>query len=330
MKRETELEGSAALLVLSIDELFKEAYKTVEAEDLGKLSDIEILVKRYFCKKIAQFKIEELNRYNKLMVNFLAWFEWGGQPRWEKAIPIIDKLKTILELSQLIYDTESPQKAYKELKKSSYGFPLVELLYEKKMMRPGEIRKALEIKTMQQVSNLLSSFEKAGIVIREVDGKNVWVTLGMPGMSVYKEYLKPGTPYMRKIIEVLRNYDKSNFEKAEETLRQLKEKEPGNPFVICLSGIIAMEKGDLAEAGKLLTRAVKLGIDQLDKRRTFYFFYILELMKRLDHLKDLLFELNTCRDEISKEIKPTLRLLGLLYEYSGNTSRAREYYREAA
>lgn len=53
-------------------------------------------------------------------------------------------------------------------------------------------------------------------------------------------------------------------------------------------------------------------------------------MKRLEFLKNRIMELNFNKVEISKEIKPTLRLLGLFYEYWGNMSRANEYKRAAA
>jgi len=330
LKIENGLEGSAYLLGLSIDDLFKEAYKAIEKEDIDKLNDIGILVKRYFCKKIAQFQIEELAPYNKLLVNFLIWFDWGGEPKWDKAVPIINEFETILELSQIISDTESPQKAFKELNKSSYGVPLVKMLYEKKMMKPGEIREALNIKTMQQVSNLLYTFEKAGIVIREVDGKNVWVSLGMPGMVMYKEYFKPETDFNTIDIRALKSLN-PNHEKSKETLQQLIENEPDNPFLIYLSGIVMLEDEEkLLDAGKLLKKAVLLGLGEIYKRLVIDVFIILENMKRLDSLKDRLFKLNTYEDKISVEIKPTLHILGWLYEYLGNTPRANECHRLAS
>ena len=180
-----EKEGVVNLLNLSIEEVFKEAENAVDKRDELRLIDIEKRVKRFFCKKIASHQLEEFGQFNKHMVNFLTWFEWGGEPKWDKAVPLVNKWKTILELSQLIFRSESPLKAYRELKKSSYGERLVTLLYEKKFMKPGEIQKHLNMGKIQQVSNLLSQYEHIGIIVKEFVGKNVWVSLGVQGMRVY-------------------------------------------------------------------------------------------------------------------------------------------------
>jgi predicted DNA-binding transcriptional regulator len=187
MKKEEEKRVN--VLSLPIDGLFKEAQNAVEKRDETRLGDVEKSVKRFFCKKIASHQLEEFDYFNKHMVNFLTWVEWGGEVKWDKAEPIVNKLKTILELSQLISRTGSPRKAYQELKKSSYGERLVALLYEKSFMRPSEIQEYLKIGTIQQVSKLLSGYEKNGVIVREIVGKNVWVSLGVQGVAVYNEYM---------------------------------------------------------------------------------------------------------------------------------------------
>lgn len=319
-----DAEGSAFLLGLSIDDLFKEAYKAIEKKDMDKLGDIGILVKRYFCKKIAQFQIEELALFNKLLVKFLSWFEWGGEPKWKEAVPIIEKWDTILEISQIIYDTDSPRKAYRELKKSPYGQTLAAMLYDRKMMKPEEIRNALNIETMQQVSDLLYNFEKAGIIVREVMGNEIWVSLAMQGMELYCEFIRSDESYlMQLIIGALRDLDRMELDKASEKLKIARGKEP---IAICLLGIVALENGKLEEAGKLFTESVDLGIEQ---GKIFFIFYILEKMGRLEKLRDGIMMLNFQREDISAKIKPTLRILGMLYEYLGNTPRAKDYYRLA-
>ncbi|UCH93894.1 MAG: hypothetical protein JSV88_27005 [Candidatus Aminicenantes bacterium] len=327
MNMQNKQDGSARLLRLALDDLFAEASKAVDERDFEKFKDIEVLVIRFYCKKIARHQLEELGKFNKLMVNFLASFEWGGKPKWKKAVPIVDKFKTILELSQLISETESPQKAYKELKKKSYGMALVSLLYQKKMMRPGEIRKALHIRSIQQVSNLLSDFEKFGIIVREGDGKNVWISLGMQGLSVYKEHIEPAHSQIGQLtIDVLKAYDEKDFEKAKGKLKEALKKDPQNPFLICLLGLIALEKEDLKEAGELLAKAVRLGFG-VDERETFLLFYILEKEKRLESLKKGIFAVNWQNDKISAEIKASLQILVLLCMYRGDTDRARDYQR---
>ncbi|MGE5342015.1 MAG: hypothetical protein ACM3SY_11110 [Candidatus Omnitrophota bacterium] len=328
MKASDNLKGSAALLGLSIDDLFNEIYKAVEEKDAVKLGDIDVLLKRHFCKKIAQFQIEELEHYNKLLVHFLIWFNWGGVPKWDQAVPVVNKLDTILELSQLIAETESPQKAYKELKKSSYGVPLVKILFDNKMMKPGEIREALHIKTMQQVSNLLNTFEKAGIVVREIDGKNVWVSLGMPGMAIYREYLKPEIDFNSQITKALRSLNSNNIEESKKTIQQLIKEEPDNPLLIYLLGIITLnEEEKLLEAGKLLAKAVLLGLDAYKGLLIGIFAILQNNDEKLDFLKNRLIELNFYgdKDKIADEINPTLQILAWLYAYLGNTARAKEY-----
>jgi predicted DNA-binding transcriptional regulator len=212
-----EVEGGVNILSLSIDGLFKEAKHAVEKKNEARLSDIEKLVKRFFCHKISRHQLEEFDQFNKQMVNFLTWFEWGGEPKWDKAVSIANKWKTILELSQLISRTGSPRKAYQELKKSSYGERLVALLYEKKFMRPSEIQEYLKIGTIQQVSKLLSGYEKNGIIVREIVGKNVWVSLGVQGIAVYNEYIEPRLPNMSHLnSEAFKIYDRRDSQKAKE------------------------------------------------------------------------------------------------------------------
>lgn len=325
MSNETSHGNKSRFLKLSAAELFSEAYTAVENQKIDTLRDIDTLLKRDFCKKTTGCLNDELDDFNKHMVNFLSWFEWGGVPKWKKATEIIDKWKTILELSQLITQTESPLKAYKEIKKSTYGERLVQMLYEKKLMKPMEIKAELGINTIQQVSNILSSYEKLGVIVREVDGKNVWVSLGVQGMAVYKEYIKPSLSSMStRIIEALREYEGKNLEKAIQILREVIQEESNNPFAVCLLGIVTLENGQLKKAGKLIYQAVMLGID---KGRAFLVFYILEQMKKLKSLKNYMFKLNWQKDEISRNIKPSLHLLALLSEYQENQPRAREYER---
>ncbi|MGD2091810.1 MAG: hypothetical protein PVH61_36895 [Candidatus Aminicenantes bacterium] len=325
MSTETSNGSKSRFLKLSVAELFSEAYTAVESRNIDKLRDIDILLKRDFCKKTTGCLRDKLDDFNKHMVNFISWFEWGGVPKWEKAAEIVGKWKTILELSQLIAQTESPLKAFKEIKKSSYGEKLVRLLYEKKIMKPMEIKVELKINAIQQVSNMLSAYEKLGVIVREVDGKNVWVSLGIQGMAVYKEYIKPPLSSMStRIIQALREYESKNLGKAIQILREVKQEEPNNPFAVCLLGIVTLDNGDLEEAGKLIYQSVKLGID---KEWAFLVFYILEQMKRLESLKNDLFNLNWQKDEISRQVQPSLHLLALLMEYKLNKPRAKEYER---
>ncbi len=315
------------LLSLSVEGLLKEAENAVIERDEGKLDDIEKLVKRFFCKKVVSHKLEEFDQFNKHMVNFLAWFEWGGEVKWDKkeTIVIVNKWKTILELSQLISRSESPLKAYRELKKSSYGERLVTLLYEKKFMKPGEIQNHLNMGTIQQVSNLLSQYEHIGIIVKEFVGKNVWVSLGVQGMGVYNEFIEPKLSNMNHLTMMAFRiyYEENNFQRAKEMLEFEKEKDPKNPMVLCLLGLINLEEVNLYEAGMLFTEAAKA---TFDKMSIFLFYFILEKMKRLDLLKDGIWKINTQRDEISEQIRPSLRFLGMLKEYNGDTSRAKQYY----
>jgi tetratricopeptide (TPR) repeat protein len=325
MMDENGMASGNKLLDLPIDDLFKETKNAVQKKDHLELKDIDVLVTRFFCKKVVRQKYDELIDYNKLMVNFLSWFEWGGKKKWEEAGEIVKKWQTILELSQLITQAESPQKAYRELKKSSRGEELVELLMERKLLKPSEIQRALEIKSKQQVSKMLSRFENAGIIVREVDGKNVWVSLGIQGTAVYKEYIEPRKlDMMQLIFETLYLYENNELDKAKEELQRVMKREPRNSLVICLLGIVTLEEGNLFEAGKLFSRAVKIG---LNKKSTFLVFSILKEKRRLKHLMDEMWAMNLQGDQISEEIKPALYLYGMVNEYMGNKSRANEYYR---
>lgn len=327
MGTDRKTDEEANLLCLSIAEQLNEATNAVEIRDINKLYDIDLLVKRYFCKKIADHKLEALNEFNKLLVNFLAWFEWGGKPQWKEAASIVNNWKTILDLSQRTLLTESPLTAYKELKKSSYGRDLVFMLLDKKVMKPSEIKEALNMNSIQQASNLLSIFEKAGIVVREFRGKNVLVSLGKQGIAVYQEYIEPGTVSTelgQDIVAALKAYEIGDIANARKRLQTIKENTPSNPFVICLLGMIALENGELVEAGKLLVEAVKVG---LDKIRVFMFFFLLEKIKKLDSLKKGIEKINFQEDKITPKVSPTLQMLGLLTEYLGRTDRANEYYR---
>jgi len=320
---ENKSDGSAALLVLSIDELFKEARKVVESEDIGKLSDIGTLLTQHFCKKIAQFRIEELSQYNECMVKFLAWFAWGGEPKWEEAVPIIEKWNTILEISQEIFETKSLKKAYGKLKEIPRGEILISSLSEKKIMKTEDIKDILKINTKSEALKVLSSLENAGIIVREGEGKNVWFSLGMLGMIVYREFIRSDKADMIQIIGALRDLSKEELEKAKEKLLIAGEKEP---IALCLLGIIALESDQIEEAGMRFTRASELGID---KGKIFLIFYILEIMGRLERLKDGLQKINFQKDETSKEVKSTLRILGWIYEYWKDISRANELKRLA-
>jgi DNA-binding MarR family transcriptional regulator len=323
-----EEKSVAHLLSLSIDDLFKETYKAVETRNIDQLKDIDLLIMRYFGKNASRLQLEDLSYFNKLMVNFLAWFEWGGKSQWDEAVAIVKQWETILKISQILSQSESPDIAYKALKKSKkYGERLVTMLFKNKLMTPVEIKKALDINKIQQVSSLLSRFEKAGIIVREVDGKNVWVSLGKQGMAVYNEYIASGsTSLSQSLIDALREYDKGTLEKAKEKLKRAREEEPNNPFVVCLLGIVTLENGELLEAGKLLAEAVKLGIDK-GREFLFFLFFLFEQMEKLESIRSAIFKLNFQKDEISKKNRAPLHLLSLLTEYSGDTSRAREYKR---
>jgi hypothetical protein len=319
-----EVERGVNLLSLSIDGLFKEAQNAVAERDEVRLNNIEKLVKRYFCKKIASHQLEEFDQFNKHMVKFLTWFEWGGEPKWDKAVPIVNKWKTIMELSQLLSRSGSYLKAYQELNRSSYGERLMALLYEKGFMRPKEIQNSLKIRTIQQVSKLLSVSEKSGLIVRDIVGKNVWVSLGVQGMRVYDKYIEPKLSDMSHLTTgAFRIYEEKDFQRAKEILEFRREKNPKNPLVLCLLGLINLEEGNIYEAGMLFTEAAQAAFDKISM---FLFFYILEKMKRLDLLRNGIWMMNTQKDEISEQIRPSLRILGLLNEYIGETSRANQYY----
>lgn len=321
---ENDSEKSPNLLSLSIDGLFKEAQDAVEKRDEARLNDIEKSVKRFLCRKITRHQLEEFDQFNKHMVNFLTWFEWGGEPKWDKAVPIANKWKTILELSQLISRTGSSRKAYQELKRSSYGERLVARLYDKGFMRPIEIQEYLKMGTIQQVSKLLSGYEKNGIIVREIVGKNVWVSLGVQGMRVYNEYIEPRLTNMSLLtIVAFKMYDRNDSQKAKEILEAEREKNPKNPLVLCLLGLINLEEGNLYEAGMLISESAQTIFDKIN---IFLFFFVLEKMERLDLLKNGIWKMNTQKDEISNQIRPSLRFLGMLNEYMGDTSRANQYY----
>lgn len=311
------------LLSLSIDELLNEAENAVNKKDEGKLYDIEKLVKRFFCKKVVSHQLEAFDQFNKHMVNFLVWFEWGGESKWDKeeTKDIVKKWKIILELSQLISRSESPQKAYKELKRSKYGMKLVEMLYDKSFIRPSEIQGALELGTIQQVSNLLSRYEKNGIIVRENVGKNVWVSLGVQGMRVYREYIEPRLNNMSPLTTAAFKIYEEDSKKAKEKLEIEKEKDPENPLVLCLLGLINLEDGKLNEAGILLAEAAQKTFAQIN---IFLFILHLEKIKKLEPFMKGIQTMNTQKDEITKQIKPTLSFLSMFNYYIGNTSRAKE------
>lgn len=321
-----EVELKTNLLSLPIEDWDEEARKAVKSRNIELLDDMDCLFVRFFCKNVAKQNFEELGRYNKLMINFLAWFEWGGKKEWDKAADIVDKWKILLELSKNIIETKSPLKAYKELKKSSYGEKLVELLYDKKILKPGEIKKELEIKSMQQVSTLLSKFERSGIITREIDGKNVWVSLGMQGIAVYQEYIEPqkNNDIILAIKKARQMYKNNELDKVEEEVLHLVEKAPHNSPMTCILGIIKLEKGNLHEAGKLFARTIKIGIK---KENVFSFFAVLESVQRFQPFVNNLYKMYTQRDQIIKEIKPALSLYGMANEYMEKNSRANEYYR---
>jgi DNA-binding HxlR family transcriptional regulator len=312
------------LLGLPIDKLFNEVQDTVEEKDIDRLHNIDLLVKRYFSKQVVRHQFGNLSQFNKLLGDFLAWFEWGGEIKWDEAEPIVKKWNTILELSQLISLSESTQKAYKEIIKTANGEMIVALLHEKKMMKPAEIKKDLELKSIEELSRELYTLENIGIIVREVEGKELQVYLTPLGIGVYSDYIKPKTNISQLLNMALKEIEKSEFQKAEMTLLRAKKVEPDNPSVFFLLGIIALEKKDLLEAGRVFVKAVQFGFE---KEKLFLYFSNLEKMGKLDFLKNSLWELNTQRDKISMKVRPTLRILGLLNEYLGDSSRAKEYYR---
>lgn len=312
------------LLKMPIDKLFNEAQNAVEEKDIDRLHNIDLLVKRYFSKQIVRHQFEKLALFNKLLVDFLSWFEWGGEIKWDEAEPIVNKWKTILELSQLISLSESTQKAYKEIIKTANGEMIVALLHEKKMMKPADIKEILELKSIEGLSRELYTLENIGIIVREVEGKELQVSLTPIGIEVYSDYIKPTTKISQLLNMALKDIEKGELQKAKKTLLRAKKIDPDNPFVFFLLGIIALEKKDLLEAGKLFVKAVQIG---LEKEKIFLYFFNLEKMGKLDFLKNRIWELNTQRDEISMKVKPSLRILGLLHEYLGDSARAKEYYR---
>lgn len=326
MKSDNIETSSDNLLGLSFKKLMGRARDAVSSHNIGNLEDIDILVKRDFCQNVTSLRYDTLEDHSSHLVNFLSWFEWGGQDKWDKAAPMTSKWETILELSQLILESKSPHRAYMELKKSKYGEEFVDLLHERKLMKPGEIKEELGIKSHQQVSNILSKFEKAGIIIREVDGKNVWVSLGLQGLAIYRDYLKK---YRLKrigplMIDALRLYKSNQLDTAHEIVAQAVEEDPQNTFALCLLGTFALERNELKTAGEYFTKAINQG---LDEDQSFLFFYILEQRERLKKLNDGIIEMNLQEDKISQQVKPSLKVLGFLSDYRGDRSRAKEYRR---
>jgi tetratricopeptide (TPR) repeat protein len=320
-------ETANILLGMSIDKLLnEEARNAVEKKDIDRFHNIDLLVKRYFGKQIVRQNFEDLKQFNKLLVDFLAWFEWGGRKKWNKVAPTVNSWKTILELSQLTSISESTQKAYKEIIKTANGEMIVALLHKNEMMKPTEIKEFLELESIEieRLSSELYTLENIGIIVIEVEGKELMVSLTPLGIKVYSEFIKPNTKTSQSSINTLKKFDNNKFQKEKYTLRREKKIESDNPFAFFILGIIALEKGDLSEAGELFVKAVKIG---LDKETTFLFFYFLEKMGKLDFLKNSLLKMNIQRDEISNQIRPSLRILGLLNEYLGDSSRAKEYYK---
>jgi len=196
MQSQSPRKDYSNLLKLQVQELLSHAQNSIENKDLEALQHIDLLVKRYFCKSIVRNEFEKLETFSKHMVKLFSWFNRGSKAKWEEGVPIIRKWDTIFELNELILGSKSPQQAYKEMQKSYYGEKLIKLLIEHKMLKPSEIAEKLGIKK-QQVSALLGRFEKVGLIIREVHGKNVWVSLGSEGIRVYKKFIEP--KYTQKI-----------------------------------------------------------------------------------------------------------------------------------
>jgi hypothetical protein len=144
------------------------------------------------------------------------------------------------------------------------------------------------------------------------------------GTRVYNEYIEPRLSNIsHSTIEAFKIYEVENSTKAKEILESEKEKNPKNPVVLCLLGLINLQEGELPEAGRLIAEAAQT---IFDKMNIFLFFFILEKMKRLDLLKNGIYEMNYQEDKISAEIRPSLHFLGLFNEYIGEITRANEYY----
>jgi len=328
MAHEKDEYSSLNLLLLGFDDLMIEAKNAIKLRNIDRLHDINLLIERHFCKKIANHELEALNDLNEHLVHFLAWFEWGGKPKWQEAEPIATRWKTILELIQQILQSESPLKAYNVIKNTrQYGRILISLIYNRKVMTNVEILNALGINNFPEDSDLLSNFENAGVIISETDGENTWISLGKQGLAFYHKDISPfeiSQEVGKDVIAALKEFENGRFPIAHEKLNELAIKSPGNPFVLCLQGLIAIKEGDLDKAGRCWVNMFYLDPDRI---RVFMFFYLLDKIGALDEFKKGIKTINLQKDNISRQVQPTMRLLGLLAEYEGKPDRARDYHR---
>jgi len=327
MAHEKDDSSSLGFLILGVNDLLKKAKHAIESKNIDRLHDIGIIVERYFCKKIANHDLDALCYLNDYLVDFLAWFEWGGNPRWSEAEAIATRWKTILELTQQILQTESPLKAYNVMKSAKqYGKLLISLIYNRKVMTHDEILNALGISNFPEDFNLFTEFENAGIIITETDGEKTWISLGKQGVAVYHKDIAPfeiSPEVGMDVITALKEIEKKRFTVAHEKLKELAIKSPGNPFVLCLQGLLAIKKGDLDNAGRYWIDMFYLEPDRI---RVFMFFYLLDKIGELDEFKRGIKTINLQKDYISRQVQPTMRLLGLLAEYEGKPDRARDYH----
>jgi hypothetical protein len=326
MKTVNESEKTTNILLgMPIDKLLnEEARNVVEKKDIKRFKNIDSLVKRYFSKQIVRCMFGKLAQFNKLLAEFLAWFEWGGEVvKWEEVELIVKGWETIMDLNRFILDSEITPKAHQEIIKTANGENIVDLLHKEKKIKAAEIYDALKLDPTIELSGELYTLENIGIIAMEFEGKELILSLTKLGEEVYLDYIKPKTEISQLLSTAFNELEKSELQKAEKTLLRAIETDPDNPFSFFLLGIVSLEKGDLSKAGDLLVKAVKSG---MDKEKTFLYFSNLEKMRKLDFLKDSLFVLNTQSDEISAKIRPSLRILGMLNEYIGKTSRANQLY----
>lgn len=319
---ELSTETKRPLISLTFTEWINEAKSAIIRRDFRIVEDVDRLITHFLGKKLAGHDFETLAEFNKLIVSLVAWFFWGGETKWTEAVKTIERWRAFSELIHAVAFSESPQKAYRMIKKSSYGELLVKILYRQKALNPGDIRRLLNIRSRQQVSRMIGDFEKEGLVLRESYGKNVLVSLAPTGVAVYKEFLRPQKQTMIN-IEILRFFIERKFYEAQNLLKEMMQEDQANPLHFLFLGIVKLQLTQLTEAGNLFSQAMRIG---LSKEEIAGLLSLLKGLDRLSEIRQKLVEMNLQKDEIVEKIKPALKILAVLCEIQGNFPRANQFY----